>query len=520
VQLADEGMIPDEPKGVTRDVVDLHAWAEVFLPGAGWIGLDATSGLLCGEGHIPLASTASPSMPRRSTARATSRATRSSSRCDPRLGHEVRPTAPYTDEVWSQLSTQGRANRCSALAAWAGRWIGGEPTFNSRATPEQGGVERRRARRRRSGRRASRSRERAVARLAPGGLILRQGKVYPGESLPRWALDVIAAPRRQRAVAGAVARRRGARRSARDRRSPKLAARARHLAAFVHRGVRRSVAIPAQRSELPVDVDPRTPTSTIPRSAGASRRSSIAASAREAGFVLPLAREGETWKSERWDFRRERLFLIPGDSPIGLRLPLESLPAAAQAILVEPMSRAARSRGPRGPRRRAARSPRSRRPRHRAEAPRRERRPKVTGPPPHGPRGRAARRALCVFLPPLPRFADFSRSSRDRSRAQRPVDDPVLLEGYPPPSSPELYPLRGHAGSRRARGEPPARRGFERGGRAVITVFDAALTRASTRREVPRRRTRRPAAAVATTSPSAARTLESPFVRDPISSRA
>jgi transglutaminase-like putative cysteine protease len=48
------------PPDVPHDSLALHAWCEAYLPGAGWIGLDATSGLVTAEGHIPLASVAHP----------------------------------------------------------------------------------------------------------------------------------------------------------------------------------------------------------------------------------------------------------------------------------------------------------------------------------------------------------------------------------------------------------------------------------------------------------------------------
>jgi transglutaminase-like putative cysteine protease len=57
IELPTDATPPETGASGEYDRAALHAWTEVYLPGSGWIGLDPTSGLLCGEGHLPLAAT-------------------------------------------------------------------------------------------------------------------------------------------------------------------------------------------------------------------------------------------------------------------------------------------------------------------------------------------------------------------------------------------------------------------------------------------------------------------------------
>jgi len=475
VQLTDEGMIPDEPRGVGRDVVDLHAWAEVFLPGAGWVGLDATSGLLCGEGHIPLACVARPALgaPLEGSSDVLAQAVEFSTSVA-RLGHEARPTAPYSEDIWQAL-LEGADRADRALAAADLRLtVGGEPTFNSRLHPdapewrgealgptkwEQG----------------LRLAEALRDRLAPGGVVLRRaGKWYPGESLPRWALDVVGRGDGRPLYLG----------GGKKKEPTAQACEALSQAIASRLGLESGTVLPAyedpwhfvrEEADLPPAADPREADLADPEDRRRLARVLDHGLANPSGYVLPLAREHGDWRTERWRFRREKLYLVPGDSPIGLRLPLKALGGSPPAPApVEPPY-------PIDPRSEELAKARAR---ELAEGSELANAQLAHLFPSRSVMTAAVRTALTVegrdgelfvFLPPSESSADFADLVAAVDAAARDLDLAVKLEGYPPPWSQDLirFTVAPDPGVLEVN-LPPTSGGREHA-HLVGQVFDAAL---------------------------------------------
>ena len=344
VQLTSDIKALDGPSGPSADFTDLHAWAEVFVPGAGWIGLDPTSGLFAGEGHIPLAATPSPASAAPITGGVEPcESTLEFSNTVTRIHEDPRVTLPYTDEAWTTIQDVARSVDERLTAGDVRLTVGGEPTFVSvdnqvddEWSTDADGPHKRQL--------ASELAARLKAQWAPQGLVHRgQGRWYPGEPLPRWQIglywradgqplwpdETLLADPWSTAPAGPPADSTTA--------HDLLAAIAADL------GLPDSQVRPAYEDPLmqlaaesrkpqgdPVassaDLDPETGDDTPAARAELVSRldeSTVTPTA----FVLPLHRREDDlgWASANWRLRRGRVVLIAGDSPAGLRLPLDSI---------------------------------------------------------------------------------------------------------------------------------------------------------------------------------------------------
>ena len=325
--------------GADHDFTDLHAWTEVYLPGAGWVGLDPTSGLLCGEGHLPVAAT--PHY--RSAAPLSGLVEPSEVRFAfdmnvTRIAEQPRVTAPFSEEAWTALDALGDKVDADLIAHDVRLTMGGEPTFvsvddyqsaewNTAAVGPMKRV------------RADELIRRLRERFAPGGLLhYGQGKWYPGEPLPRWAFslywrrDGVPIWRDENLIAReAVDHKPTADDS--QRFAEGIAARVGITADYVQPAYEDPADRMLKQGLIPENIDPSDPKIDDPRERARILSLFDDHAGKPAGYVLPLqrwtAQAKPGWLSEVWQTRRGRLFLMPGDSPLGFRLPLQSLPEVA-----------------------------------------------------------------------------------------------------------------------------------------------------------------------------------------------
>ncbi len=340
IQLTPDVKALEGPTGTDVDFTDLHAWAEVYIPGAGWIGLDPTSGLLAGEGHIPLAATPSPISAAPITGgHEPAEVDFSFDMKVTRIAESPRVTKPYTDEQWAAITSAGYEVDRRLQDGDVRLSMGGEPTFV--AVDDMDGAEWNTAA---VGPNKRRYAENLIRRLrdrfAPGGLLhFGQGKWYPGEQLPRWAFAVY-----WRADGEPLWRDPALIDEEVSETTPSLEDAERFTTALTRKlGLPKESAIPAYEDpahfllieqKLPVNLDARTNKLDDPAERERVIRVFDRGLSKPTSYVLPIQvwhsqERGRRWVTARWTFRREKLFLIPGDSPAGFRLPLGGLPYIA-----------------------------------------------------------------------------------------------------------------------------------------------------------------------------------------------
>ncbi len=344
IQLKPDLAALDGPTGAATDFTDLHAWAEVYLPGAGWVGLDPTSGLLAGEGHIPLAATPDPESAAPITgAVEDSKVEFGFEMTLQRIHEDPRVTKPYTEEQWTSIEHLG-SEVDRALAAGPNKFtMGGEPTFVS--IDDRDGEEWNTAALGKNKRKLAGTLFRRMAKQFATGPLLHfgQGKWYPGEPLPRWALTCYWRKDKQPiwTQPNLIAEDDGdygCNELDADEFIRTLAERLKVAAEYIEPGYEDTWFYLLKERKLPVNVDPlKSPLGT---EQDRKRLAKIFEQGLDkvVGYALPLKPATSTpdniaWESGPWFLRQERMYLIPGDSPMGFRLPLDSLPWVAEEDL-------------------------------------------------------------------------------------------------------------------------------------------------------------------------------------------
>jgi uncharacterized protein (DUF2126 family)/transglutaminase-like putative cysteine protease len=344
IQLTADVKALDGPSGPEHDFTDLHAWAEAYIPGAGWIGLDPTSGLLAGEGHIPLACTATPlSAAPVIGATGICETHMDFSMTVTRIHEDPRVTLPYSEQQWAAIVDLGDKVDAELKAGDVRLTMGGEPTFVS-IDDMEGEEWNTTALSPKKRELAGALLKRLQSDFAPHALLhFGQGKWYPGEPLPRWALGCYWRADGQPLWRNHQLLDHG---DLRDKRKPGDA-RVFLGALSGHLGLSERYVIDAYEDvAFIINHELRWPKNLDPLSADLSHgdeRRRIAALIERGlgspvGAVLPLKPVSSTpkrgtkkpeptiWRSSPWPLKREHLYLIGGDSPMGFRLPLESLP--------------------------------------------------------------------------------------------------------------------------------------------------------------------------------------------------
>ncbi|MFI8745564.1 DUF2126 domain-containing protein [Pseudomonas sp. NPDC077186] len=453
IQLTADVKALDGPSGTDKDFTDLHAWCEVYLPGAGWIGLDPTSGLFAGEGHIPLACSPEPS-----SAAPISGAL---DECECEFEHQMqveriweapRVSKPYSAAQWQVIDALGRQIDEDLQRHDVRLTMGGEPTFVALDYPDDEewntaalGPNKRRL--------AAELFHRLRAHYAPKALVhFGQGKWYPGEQLPRWSLNCFWRQDgepiwRDPALLADETRGYGADADTAAHFLGALAARLDVDGECVFPAYEDWFYYLWRERKLPDNVTPDDP--RLGDALERERLRKVFDQGLDAvvGQVLPLARrvDGAGWQSGRWFLRDERCRLLPGDSPLGYRLPLDSLPWVSQADYpyinpADPGQRFAPLPSPaqiqrqlRGVWRGASAGPQSVRP--------------ASGQSAAG----IVRTALCaearegrlyLFMPPLAHLEEYLELVAAIEAVAAELNCPVLLEGYEPPQDPRLQYFR------------------------------------------------------------------------------